>query len=78
MEWEYREDMDPLLCLCSSKQTSWKAMPMQKSKKLKKKRGFFLSFDKTMKTKPPALDLSKTSYSVMCEIQKIKIKKFKK
>ena len=34
---EYTQEVwMPLLCLCSSKQTMWKAMPMQRSKKLKK------------------------------------------
>lgn len=75
--WEYAGGLDPLLCLCSSKQTLWKAMPMQRSKKLKKRKKKEKRFDKTIKTKPLALDIL-MRYSVRYEIHEYEKKKKKK
>lgn len=46
---------------------------MQRSKKLKKRKE--KRFDKTIKTKPLALDILKMHYSVRCEIRKYEKKK---
>ena len=50
-------------------------MSMQRSKKLKKKKE--KRFDRTMKTKPLALDDLKMRYSVRCEIHKYEKEKEK-
>lgn len=52
-------------------------MPMQRSKKLRKKKKKEKRIDKMIKTKPLALDILKMRYSVRCEIHTYEKKKKK-